>query len=52
MDTGLPCPSIAQQIGIRNLWIKDEGRNPTASFKDRASAILIARAKEIKSPDQ
>ncbi|GAP39980.1 threonine synthase [Flexilinea flocculi] len=43
-------PSIAQQIGIRNLWIKDEGRNPTASFKDRASAILIARAKEIKAP--
>jgi len=28
---------------------KDEGRNPTASFKDRASAILVARAREIKA---
>ena len=27
--------------------IKDESRNPTASFKDRASAVLVTRAKEI-----
>ena len=40
-------PQLAKSIGIHNLWIKDEGRNPTASFKDRASAILVARAKEI-----
>ena len=38
---------LAEQTGTGHLWIKDEGRNPTASFKDRASAILIARAKEI-----
>ncbi len=38
---------LAQKSSVKNLWIKDEGRNPTASFKDRASAILIARAKEI-----
>ena len=38
---------LAQKVGVGNLWIKDEGRNPTASFKDRASSILIARAKEI-----
>jgi threonine synthase len=31
------------------LWIKDDGRNPTASFKDRASAIIIARAREINA---
>ena len=30
-----------------NLWIKDESRNPTASFKDRASAVVVARAIEI-----
>jgi threonine synthase len=29
------------------LWLKDESRNPTASFKDRASAIVVARAQEI-----
>jgi threonine synthase len=32
---------------LKNLWIKDESPNPTASFKDRASAIVVARAAEI-----
>jgi threonine synthase len=32
---------------MSNLWLKDESRNPTASFKDRASAIVVARAQEI-----
>jgi threonine synthase len=40
-------PALAQQLGMENVWIKDESRNPTASFKDRASAIVLARAKEI-----
>lgn len=40
-------PSLAAQLGLRSLWIKDESRNPTASFKDRASAIVIARAREL-----
>lgn len=30
-----------------NLYIKDDGRNPTASFKDRASAIAVVKAKEL-----
>ncbi|MEE9599086.1 MAG: pyridoxal-phosphate dependent enzyme, partial [Anaerolineales bacterium] len=34
-------------LGLNQLWIKDESTNPTASFKDRASAILVARAREI-----
>ena len=38
---------LAQQLGLANLWLKDESRNPTASFKDRASAIVVARAQEI-----
>ncbi|HWR66832.1 MAG TPA: threonine synthase, partial [Bellilinea sp.] len=38
---------LAQSIGLRNLWIKDEGRNPTASYKDRASAVVVARALEL-----
>jgi len=41
-----PIP-LAQKLNLENLWIKDESRNPTASFKDRASAILVARAREI-----
>ena len=39
--------SLARKLGLQNLWLKDESRNPTASFKDRASAILVARAQEI-----
>jgi threonine synthase len=38
---------LAAKLGLRQLWIKDDGRNPTASFKDRASAVVVARAQEI-----
>jgi threonine synthase len=38
---------LSQRLGLENLWLKDDGRNPTASFKDRASALVVARAKEI-----
>lgn len=38
---------LAGQLGLQDLWIKDESPNPTASFKDRASAIVVARAAEI-----
>ncbi|MBN1230814.1 MAG: threonine synthase [Anaerolineales bacterium] len=38
---------LAADLGLKNLWIKDESGNPSASFKDRASAILVARAREI-----
>jgi threonine synthase len=39
-------PELRDQLGIEDLWIKDESRNPTASFKDRASAIVVAQAQE------
>src|SRR5512134_3062161 len=42
-------PRLAQKLGLQSLWLKDESRNPTASFKDRASAIVVARAREIKA---
>lgn len=42
-------PALKRQLGLENLWIKDEGRNPTASFKDRASSVVVARALEIKA---
>ncbi len=38
---------LADKLGLQQLWIKDESPNPTASFKDRASAIVVARAKQI-----
>jgi threonine synthase len=37
-------PRLANQLGVAQCWIKDEGRNPTASFKDRASAIGVVKA--------
>ncbi len=46
--TPMYTPSLlAKSLGLKNLWIKDESRNPTASFKDRASSVLVARAREI-----
>ncbi len=38
---------LAKSLNLRRLWIKDEGRNPTASFKDRASSVVVARARQI-----
>jgi len=38
---------LAYDLGLRKLWVKDESRNPTASFKDRASAVVVARCREI-----
>jgi threonine synthase len=40
----LAVPRLSEWAGLRALYVKDEGRNPTASFKDRASAVGIARA--------
>jgi len=37
-------PELAHWAGLRALRVKDEGRNPTGSFKDRASAIGVTRA--------
>ena len=46
-DTPLvAAPRLAADAGLRALWLKDEGRNPTASLKDRASAMVLARALE------
>lgn len=42
-------PRLADKLGLKHLWLKDESRNPTASFKDRASAVVVTRAREIKA---
>jgi len=39
-------PRLAADLGLNNLWVKDDGRQPTASFKDRASAIAVVKAEE------
>ncbi|MCD4672107.1 MAG: threonine synthase [Anaerolineaceae bacterium] len=40
-------PAMRKELGMKQLWVKDEGRQATASFKDRASAVVVARAREI-----
>ncbi|HNM35460.1 MAG TPA: threonine synthase [Anaerolineales bacterium] len=42
-------PRLAEKLHLKHLWLKDESRNPTASFKDRASALVVTRARELKS---
>ncbi|GAI46216.1 unnamed protein product, partial [marine sediment metagenome] len=39
---------VGKQLGIKNLYLKDDGRNPTGSFKDRASAIAVAKALDFE----
>jgi len=39
-------PKLAEMLGLGRLWVKDDGINPTASLKDRASAMAVAKAHE------
>ncbi len=38
---------LAEKLGLKNLWLKDETRNPTASFKDRSMSVSVSVAKEF-----
>ena len=39
-------PRLAEALGLGRLYVKDDGQNPTASLKDRASAMAVAKARE------
>ena len=39
-------PRLAAQLGLKQLWVKDDGLNPTGALKDRASAMAVAKARE------
>ena len=43
----LPTPRLADELQVDTLWVKDEGQNPTGSFKARGLVMAIARAKEL-----
>ena len=38
---------LAEALGIRKLWVKDDTGNPTHSFKDRVVAVALAAAREL-----
>ena len=39
-------PALAKQLGLSSLYLKDDTRNPSASFKDRAGAVVLRHALE------
>ena len=43
----LEAKTLARQVGVQRLWIKDEAQNPTGSFKDRGLSLAVSRAKEL-----
>jgi threonine synthase len=38
---------LAEQLGLRELWVKNDAANPTHSFKDRVVSVALARAREL-----
>ncbi len=47
-DTGLhSCERLAKEVGIPRLFVKNEGENPTGSFKDRGMTVGIALARAV-----
>lgn len=38
---------LSEHLGLSHLWLKDEGANPTGTFKARGAAVGVARAYEL-----
>src|SRR5690348_8295683 len=43
----LPTPRLAATLGLQDLWLKDDGQNPTASFKARGMSAAVTMAKKL-----
>jgi threonine synthase len=43
----LDAPRTADRLGVTRLWVKDEGQNPTGSFKARGLGLAVSRALEL-----
>ncbi|MFZ0592854.1 MAG: threonine synthase [Bryobacteraceae bacterium] len=43
----LPLQSLGRRLGLADLWVKDEGRNPTASFKARGMSVAVTMARSL-----
>ncbi|MEZ3117065.1 threonine synthase [Halobaculum sp. MBLA0147] len=42
----LECPSLAEEMGVGAVYLKDEGRNPTGTFKDRGQSAAVTAASQ------
>jgi threonine synthase len=45
----IPARDLGECVGVRCLYVKDESRNPTGSLKDRASVLVLGRAREVQA---
>ncbi|WP_435335478.1 threonine synthase [Haloarchaeobius sp. TZWWS8] len=45
------CPSLAEELGVGAVYIKDEGRNPTGTFKDRGQTVAVTAAAQHGATD-
>jgi len=43
----LDAPRTAARLGVARVWVKDEGQNPTGSFKARGLGLAVSRALEL-----
>ena len=43
----LKADNLGRELGMRNLWVKDDSGNPTHSFKDRVVAMALSAAREL-----
>ena len=43
----LRAPALGAAIGAHDIWLKDEGQNPTASFKARGMSVAVSMAKKL-----
>ncbi|EHP86134.1 threonine synthase [Methanotorris formicicus] len=41
------CDNLAKELGLKELYVKNEGANPTGSFKDRGMTVGVTRANEL-----
>lgn len=45
------CPRLADRMGVGSVYVKDEGRNPTGTFKDRGQTVAVTAACEHGATD-
>ena len=43
----IPLPRLAAHLGLRHVWAKDEGQNPTGSFKARGLGMALTKARTL-----